>query len=212
MNEYTKIIDRLDLIFSNYKDYLFSEVKNDNGIIYSKTSFVFSVLQRSLAMIDAYRALLETNNIMVLNSLSRMQIDNCIFVYGIYMLVDNKEDINELYKNFISNEKKLSNYKIGNKKLHDSYIVSKLNEKYDDFEEMYKFYCRFVHCSDSAFLYSTHIVDEEKKVVEFALTIDYKRYYKQCLINADTFCEICDLLLILIKKYWEPLENGNRLN
>lgn len=51
------------------------------------------------------------------------------------MLVDNKEDINELYKNFISN-KKISNYKIGNKKLHDSYIVSKLNEKYDDIEEI----------------------------------------------------------------------------
>lgn len=84
---------------------MFSEVKNDNGIIYSKTSFVFSVLQRSLALIEAYRALLETNNIMVLNSLSRMWIDNCIFVYRIYMLVDNKEDINELYKNFISNKK-----------------------------------------------------------------------------------------------------------
>lgn len=60
--------------------------------------------------------------------------------------------------------KKLSNYKIGNKKLHDSYIVSKLNEKYDDIEEIYKFYFRFVQCSDSAFFYSTHIVDKEKKL------------------------------------------------
>lgn len=57
---------------------------------------------------------------------------------------------------------------------------------------------------------STRVI--EGNTVEFSLTIDYNRYYKECLINTDTFCEICDLLLILINKYWEPLDRSNKLN
>lgn len=134
-------------------------------MIYIKTSLIFSVLQRSLSRIDAYSKLLKTNNIMVLNSIARTQIDNCIFIYGVYLLIDNSENINDIYNNFIKNNKKLSNYKIKNKQLRDSYIVSEIDKVYSGFEDMYKFYCRFIHCSDSAVLYSTNIIEDYSKIL-----------------------------------------------
>ena len=210
MEEYEKIIKKLNCIFENYKKYMVDYIKEDNLVIYIKTSLIFSVLQRSLSMIDAYSKLLKTNNIMVLNSIARTQIDNCIFIYGVYLLINNNENINDIYYNFISNDKKLSDYKIEKQKLHDTYIVSKLNEVYDGFEDMYKFYCRFIHCSDSAFLYSTSIIGKEK--VEFSLTTNYQRYSEQCLINADTFCVISNLVLTLIKQFWTKIDKGNRLS
>lgn len=210
MEEYDKIINKLNCIFESYKKYMLDYLKKDNLEIYPKTSLMFSVLQRSVSMIDAYSKLIKTNNIMVLNSIARTQIDNCIFIYGVYLLINNNEDINDIYHNFITNNKKLSDYKIEKHKLYDTYIVSKLNEVYDEFEDMYKFYCRFIHCSDTAFLCSTKSAGEEK--VEFSLSVNYERYYKQCLINADTFCELSKLILVLINKFWITMEKGNRLS
>lgn len=210
MKRYDKIISNLNCIFESYKKYMVDYLKKDNLVIYTKTSLIFSVLQRSLSMIDAYSKLLKTNNIMVLNSIARTQIDNCIFIYGVYLLINNNENINDIYNNFINNNKKLSDYKIGKEKLHDTHIVSRLDEVYNGFEEMYKFYCRFIHCSDSAFLYSTNIIEGE--VVEFSLSTNYERYSEQCLINADTFCVISNLILALIKEFWSKIDKGNRLS
>lgn len=210
MIEYENRIKKLDTIVGDYKKYLTNVIKKDNLIIYVRTSLIFSVLQRSLSLIEAYKKLIKTNNIMVLNSLSRMQIDNCIFVYGIFLLIENKEDINELYNNFISNKKEFRNYRINDKNLYDGFIVSKLNEKYPTFKKMYKFYCRFIHCSDSAFLYSTHHIGDD--VIEFSLAADYDRYSKDCIINADTFCVLSELLLTLIRDYWKNIDKGNRLS
>lgn len=209
MEQYDEIVSKLNCISYSYKKYMFDYLKKDNIVIYIKTSLIFSVLQRSLAMIDAYSKLLKTNNIMVLNSIARTQIDNCIFIYGVYVLINNNENINDIYHNFIKNNKKLSNYKIKNKQLHDSYIVSEIDKVYSGFEDMYKFYCRFVHCSDSAFLYSTSIIGE---VVEFSLTTNFERFSKQCLINADTFLVISKLVLTLIKQFWTEMDKGNRLS
>lgn len=209
MEQYDEIVSKLNCISDSYKKYMFDYLKKDNIVIYIKTSLIFSVLQRSLAMIDAYSKLLKTNNIMVLNSIARTQIDNCIFIYGVYVLINNNENINDIYHNFIKNNKKLSNYKIKNKQLRDSYIVSEIDKVYSGFEDMYKFYCRFVHCSDSAFLYSTSIIGE---VVEFSLTTNFERFSKQCLINADTFLVISKLVLTLIKQFWTEMDKGNRLS
>lgn len=81
MEEYDKIINKLNCIFESYKKYMLDYLKKDNLEIYPKTSLMFSVLQRSVSMIDAYSKLIKTNNIMVLNSIARTQIDNCIFIY-----------------------------------------------------------------------------------------------------------------------------------
>lgn len=96
MNNEKGIISKLNNIIETYTSYLIREVPD--GKIFTKTILINTVLQRSLALIDGYQKLLETNNIIVLNALARLQIDNCIFVYGIYYLVSNGYNIDDLYK------------------------------------------------------------------------------------------------------------------
>ena len=105
-NKETKdiIIQDLNNIFEIYKLYMINEYKKINKLNY-KIILINSVLNRSIAIIEAYKQIIKTNNIIVLNSLTRMQIDNCIFVYGIYILLENGYYIitKDQYKMFINN-------------------------------------------------------------------------------------------------------------
>ncbi len=209
MSEKAKIISELDKIKDLYIEYLKDFVLRDS-IIYYKTIMINAVLQRSLAIIDAYKKLILDNNIMVMNGLIRMQIDNCIYVYGIYMLYEDVKNTNNIFKDTILNNKQLRNFKVNNKNLTDNYIVSKINENQKDFKAMYKFYCRFVHFSDSAGLLAMEAKDEN--IMEFSLSTDYSRFDNHVIINGKTFIEVSKLILEYIRKYWEDIDNGTAIN
>lgn len=208
MSEKAKIISELDKIKNLYIEYLKDFVLRDS-IIYYKTIMINAVLQRSLAIIDAYKKIILDNNIMVMNGLIRMQIDNCIYVYGIYMLYEDV-NTNKIFKDTILNNKQLRNFKVNNKNLTDNYIVSKINENQKDFKGMYKFYCRFVHFSDSAGLLAMEAKDEN--IMEFSLSTDYSRFDNHVIINGKTFIEVSKLILEYIRKYWEDIDNGTAIN
>ena len=71
-------------------------IKNDKAL-HTKTVMINTILQRSLSIIDAYQRLLTSNNVLILNSLMRLQIDNCIFIYGIYLLLFTIDIYNNIY-------------------------------------------------------------------------------------------------------------------
>ena len=208
MSEKAKIISELDKIKNLYIEYLKDFVLRDS-IIYYKTIMINAVLQRSLAIIDAYKKIILDNNIMVMNGLLRMQIDNCIYVYGIYMLYEDV-NTNKIFKDTILNNKQLRNFRVNNKNLTDNYIVSKINENQKDFKGMYKFYCRFVHFFDSAGLLAMEAKDEN--IMEFSLSTDYSRFDNHVIINGKTFIEVSKLILEYIRKYWEDIDNGTAIN
>lgn len=93
-----EIVKEFDNIFNAYKYYLYNEYKITGTFNY-KNILITSILNRSLALIEAYKRLLPSNNIMVLNSLIRLQLDNCIFVYAMHMLVDAGYNIDDLGEN-----------------------------------------------------------------------------------------------------------------
>lgn len=203
------IIQHLNNIFEIYKLYMINEYKKIDKLNY-KIILINSVLNRSIAIIEAYKQIIKTNNIIVLNSLTRMQIDNCIFVYGIYILLENGYEVEELFKNILFDNKKLSDYKIEKQKLYDTYIISKINEEYNNkFEDMYNFYCRFVHYSDSALLSS--ILSKEDNVLEFELTKDYSRFEHHILENGKSFVELCEFLLVILKQKWKNIKINEEL-
>lgn len=205
MSEKAQIILELDKIKNLYIEYLKDFVLRDS-IIYYKTIMINAVLQRSLAIIDAYKKLILNNNIMVMNGLIRMQIDNCIYVYGVYMLYEDVKNTNKIFKDTILNNRQLREFKVNNKKLTDNYIVSKIDENQKDFKDMYKFYCRFVHFSDSAGLLAMNTKSDN--IIEFNLSTDYSRFDNHVIINGKTFTEVSKLILKYIKKYWENMDNG----
>ncbi len=206
---YEELNNKMDDIFEEYKSFLFHYLDGLKIIDY-KIILITSILNRSLALIEAYKTLLKSNNLMALNSLSRLQIDNCIFIYGISMLIKSGLDIDALGVAILSKNKKLSEYKIGKQKLYDTYIISELNKKYGmRIEEMYNFYCRFVHFSDSAVFSSTQALDND--TIELALSKDFTRLKKHVKENANSFIEISKFILLLLKNEWKDIPNGNNL-
>lgn len=200
-----KIIKELDLIKKNYINY-YAELLLKNNCIYSKTIMINSVLQRSFSIIDAFEKLLSSNNIMVMNGLIRMQIDNCIYIYGVFMLYEEKKDIDKIFDDTILKNKQLKSFKINSQKLNDGYIVSKIDEFQKDFKDAYNFYCRFIHFSDSAGLLTMD--PKENYIMEFNLSSDYSRFADHVIVNGNTFIQMSKLVLILIKRYWANLDNG----
>lgn len=206
---YEELNNKMDEIFEKYKSFLFNYLDGLKIIDY-KRILITSILNRSLALIEAYKTLLKSNNLMALNSLPRLQIDNCIFIYGISMLIKSGLDIDALGVAILSKNKKLSEYKIGKQKLYDTYIISELNKKYGmRIEEMYNFYCRFVHFSDSAVFSSTQALDND--TIELALSKDFTRFKKHVKENANSFIEISKFILLLLKNEWKDIPNGNNL-
>ncbi len=206
---YEELNNKMDEIFEEYKSFLFNYLDGLKIIDY-KRILITSILNRSLALIEAYKTLLKSNNLMALNSLPRLQIDNCIFIYGISMLIKSGLDIDALGVAILSKNKKLSEYKIGKQKLYDTYIISELNKKYGmRIEEMYNFYCRFVHFSDSAVFSSTQALDND--TIELALSKDFTRFKKHVKENANSFIEISKFILLLLKNEWKDIPNGNNL-
>ena len=204
-----EILQEFENIFEKYKEYLYSKCKLIDRICY-KIILLTSVLNRSLALIEGYKKILSTNNIMVLNSLTRLQLDNCIFIYGIRILIDNGYNVDELGSAIISDNKKLSSYKIGKQKLNDKYLISEIDKKYNNkIKDMYDFYCRFVHFSDSALLSASEVLDNN--ILSLELTKDYSRFKKPVIENANSFINLCKFLLILLNQEWDDIPNGKTL-
>ena len=182
----------------------------DDKNLHTKTVLINTILQRSLSIIDAYQRLLTSNNILVLNSLMRLQIDNCIFIYGIYLLCNDGKDIAEIYKDIFINRERLFEYKINKKeKLYDTFIVEKINNDIPNFKELYEFCCRFIHYSDTASFLTMEA--KEELIIEFNLSANYKRFKKQTIINGKSFVEVAKLVLIMINKYWNNIDLGTPL-
>lgn len=196
--------------FEVYKSFLKDEYQKTNMIDY-KNILMTSVLNRSLSLIEAFKTLLPSNNLMALNSLIRLQIDNCIFIYGVKMLFDAGHSIDEIGGAIIKDNKRLSDYKIGKNKLYDTYIISELSNKYDcKIEDAYNFYCRFVHFSDSALISSSQVSDED--IFSIELSKDYSRFENHILKNANSFLELNKFILLLLKNEWQDIPNGKKMN
>lgn len=209
-----KELDNLDKEYNQefevYKSFLNDEYQKTNMIDY-KNILMTSVLNRSLSLIEAFKTLLPSNNLMALNSLIRLQIDNCIFIYGVKMLFDAGHSIDEIGSAIIKDNKRLSDYKIGKNKLYDTYIISELSNKYDcKIEDAYNFYCRFVHFSDSALISSSQVSDED--ILSIELSKDYSRFENHILKNAKSFSELNKFILLLLKNEWQDISNGKKMN
>ena len=76
-----QILEDLNNIVIQYQNSMIKIIKNDKAL-HTKTVMINTILQRSLSIIDAYQRLLTSDNILILNSLMRLQIDNCIFIYA----------------------------------------------------------------------------------------------------------------------------------
>lgn len=204
-----EILSQMNIIYEKYVNYLTNIVISENNLNY-KTILLFSILNRSLALIEAYKKLLPTNNLMVLNGLTRMQLDNCIFIHGAYILCKDNVEIEKICKNLLFKNKKIKEYNY-KPRLTDSCIIQELDNIYhNNIKEMYKFYCNYIHFSDRALLSSSNIKEEKSNtILELSLCKDYNRFKKPVIVNGSSFVELSKFVLILLKNDWEKIEYNN---
>lgn len=209
MDTKKQILEDLKCIEEMYKQYMLSVIEKDQEI-HTKTIMINTVLQRSLSIIDAYMKIFYSNNILVLNSLTRMQLDNCIFIYGIYLLNSEGYDVSKVYKEIFQANKRLSEYTVNKReKLYDKYIVGKIDKEITNFKGLYNFCCRFIHYSDTASFLTMNT--KEDLNIEFHLSTDYKHFRYQNITNGRSFVEASKLILMMITKYWKNVDKGNTL-
>ena len=203
------ILSDLDKIISIYEQYMLELIENDPEL-HTKTIMINTILQRSVAIIDAYKRIIYSNNILVLNSLMRMQIDNCIFIYGIYLLSKENNSIAEIYKGIFIDKRRLYEYVINKReRLCDNYIVGKINKKIPKFKELYEFCCGFIHYSNTASLLTMETA--ENLEIDFYLSSDYKRFEKHTIVNGRSFVNVSMLIIKMLKELWISVDNGNAL-
>lgn len=209
MDTKKQILEDLNCVEEKYKQYMLSVIEKDQEI-HTKTIMINTILQRSLSIIDAYMKIFYSNNILVLNSLTRMQLDNCIFIYGIYLLNNEGYDVSKVYKEIFQANKRLSEYTVNKReKLYDKYIVGKIDKEITNFKGLYNFCCRFIHYSDTASFLTMNTKEDVN--IEFNLSTDYKRFRYQNITNGRSFVEASKLILMMITKYWKNVDKGNTL-
>lgn len=203
------LIDEINGVVKKYCNY-FAKDLCENDVIYTKHILMSTVLQKSVAIIEAFKDALLKNNIIIINSLIRMQIDNCIFIYRTYLINTELDySTNKIYKSLIKG-KRLDALKINNQTLNDRYIVSEI-DKYcsGDFKGLYDFSCGHIHFSSSANNLAVDLKKESTLIIN--ISNDYSKFENDSLISGKSMIECSKLILILINKFWKDIDLGSCL-
>ncbi len=163
--------------------------------------FLSCVLDRALSVNKGYMSLTDSNNYFCAVAMLRMQIENCIRLYGMTLVVDDSKYIFD----WMAGEK-ISKFQDVNthKSLSDSYIASLLENKYKNIAAMYKEACGFVHFSKRQ-LYDTAKVKSGTRTVNLkvsetdALKDEEKKNIDRCMLNVNNI--LIDIVKNISKKY-----------
>ena len=119
------------------------------GKFYPTDLYIYSIINRALAINDAYFRLAKLNNYVAAAPYVRMQMDNCISAYA--GLIIEEKDMLKFINHFIAG-KDMYKFKAANKNpLYEKYVVQELNKKYPMFKKGYEYYNDMVHLSNQHF-------------------------------------------------------------
>jgi hypothetical protein len=157
-----------------------------------------------LSVNRGYIALADSNNYFCAVAMLRMQIENCIRLYGITLV----DDACKYIRSWMSGDR-ISKFQdtVTNKSLSDSYIASVLDKQYKNIAAMYKEACSFVHFSERQ-LYDTAKVKPGTRTVnlkvseEDKLKDEEKSNINKCMLYTNNI--LIDIVKIISKEYVQP--------
>lgn len=139
-----EVIQQIDNLESIAKDYLM-EIEEFSYL----DLFFFSVVDKSLKLINPFLFSLRERNVTVLAILTRVQMDCALRTFATTLV----DDSNELCKNMLVEGKQLNKIQDKNGRyLTDKYLCEKMKEYLkEDVYDLYKKVCGFVHFSSDSF-------------------------------------------------------------
>lgn len=146
--------ETLDLLFSKISEInenlrnelkLLFEAEKSKKILFKLTSIHYSLINRTIETNNGYITLFNCKNYICAITLLRIQVENCLRLYGFTIMDDKGNAIDkfingEEYKNLTGNN---------GKKLYDSYLAREIDKKMPgyNFAKTYKQYCEIIHFS-----------------------------------------------------------------
>ena len=169
------------------------------GKFYPMDLYLNAIINRAMAINEAYFRVAKLNNYIAAAPYIRMQMDNCISAYA-PLLIDEK-DVLKFINHFIAG-KDLYKFKAANKNpLYEKFVVQELNKKYPMFKKGYEYYNDMVHLSNQHFQ-SAHYMKEGRMQIAFEQGSFYSDDETSCHDN--NMCFATRRLIDLILNKWLP--------
>lgn len=153
------IIHDFDAFLVNYKEALLeiSTWMNPVGKSYPTDLLTNTIINRAMAINDAYFRLIKLNNLIAAAPYIRMQMDNCIHVQAMLMVDETK--LMKLINHFVAG-KELYKFKDAKKnQMYEKYVVQELNKTITNFKATYEKYNDVIHLSNQHFIASHYMVN-----------------------------------------------------
>lgn len=190
-----------DDLFVKYEEALKDTAKklSCGGKFYPTDLYTNSIINRAMAINDAYFRLAKLNNYVAAAPYIRMQMDNCISAYA--GLIINEKDMLKFVNHFIAG-KDLYKFKDDKKNpMYEKYVVQELNKKYPLFKKGYEYYNDMVHLSNQHFK-SAHNMQNGR----MQLALDQGSFYSndEGACHDNNMCFATRRLIDLLLHRWLP--------
>jgi hypothetical protein len=180
---------------------LYIESVDMSNMHFQYNIFLSCVLDRALSVNRGYITLTDSNNYFCAVTMLRMQIENCIRLYGITLV----DDACKYITSWMSGDRICKFQDTAtNKSLSDSYIASILDKQYKNIAAMYKEACSFVHFSERQ-LYDTANVKSGTRTINIKVSEDdklkeeEKHNIDRCMLYINNI--LIDIVKIISKEY-----------
>lgn len=160
------IIKNSEAFIANHKGALkeIAEMLSCDGKFYPTDLYTTAIINRAMAINDAYFRLTKLDNYVAAAPYVRMQMDNCINAYA--GIIVSKKDVLKFINHFIAG-KDIYKFKDAKRNpLYEKYVVQELNKIFPSFKKGYEYYNDMVHLSNQHFR-SAHYMKEGKMQVAF---------------------------------------------
>ena len=115
------------------------------GALYSVDLLAWATINRSISLIHGFETLVEKRNFIAAAPLLRLQLDNCLRFYAVYLVSDSHKFAANVLKGCHVRKMKDKN----NALMTDGYLVSRLAEHHPWIERVYKRTSGYIHLSEA---------------------------------------------------------------
>ena len=133
-------------------------IETDKKLISKPSVFIFSAINRAIALNQGYVSLAKENNYVTAVNLLRLQADNCMRVYAVSLVENRAKFFDE-----VQNGKQIRNLKDaeGNK-MTDEFLSSELDKIFPGFRSLYKNTSGFIHFSNEHLKLNRKVTPKEE--------------------------------------------------
>lgn len=141
--------------------------ETNQGRLYKSTHYIFSIINRAIALNRGYKTLVDTKNYITAIPLLRLQVDNCLRLFALSLVSDRKHFYEEVLKG--THIRNLTDAE--GKKMTDDYLVTKIDALFPKFKDLYKNTSAFIHFSNEHLFINNEVSESSAETFNLKTSI-----------------------------------------